>query len=402
MKEYTTEKPIEIFFVEINLRSRKWLLSCSYNRKTNLIADHLHCIGRGIDFFSSKYDNFIVLGDLNTEVSNSFMEQFCASYNLKRLIKNLHVSKVLIILILTNHLKCFQNSAVYETGISDFHKLTFTALKTYFQKAKPRIIKYRGYKHFDNNKFRDELIRELYSNNMQSDDLVRFTNTSKMILEKKAPLKERYVRYNQAKFMNKILQKAIMNRSRLLSRYRKEKTEVTRSAYKIQRNFCVKLLRKTRKQFYNNLNVKYITENKLFWKTVKPLFTDKTLKDERITLLENNKVVSDESKLVEIFGKYFGNIVQNLAIDGLTNISSDNETVTLRKAIEKYQDHASIKVIRESIDTTKNFSFDLINPECIIKIINNLDTSKATQQGDIPTKIIKDKRHFFIFYFCKL
>ena len=38
-----------------------------------------------------------------------------------------------------------------------------------------------------------------------------------MILEKKAPLKERYVRYNQVKFMNKNLQKAIMNRSRLLN-----------------------------------------------------------------------------------------------------------------------------------------------------------------------------------------
>ena len=40
-----------------------------------------------------------------------------------------------------------------------------------------------------------------------------------MILEKK---EEAYVRCNQAKFMNKILQKAIMNRSRLLNRYRKE------------------------------------------------------------------------------------------------------------------------------------------------------------------------------------
>ena len=100
-----------------------------------------------------------------------------------------------------------------------------------------------------------------------------------------------------------------MNRSRLLNRYRKEKTEATRSAYKRQRSFCVKLLRKTKKEFYNNLNVKYITENKLFWKTVKPSFTDKTLKDERITLVENNKVVSDESKLVEIFSKCFGNIV---------------------------------------------------------------------------------------------
>ena len=104
-----------------------------------------------------------------------------------------------------------------------------------------------------------------------------------------------------------------MNRSMLLNRYRKEKTEeATRSAHKRQINFCVKLLRKTKKEFYNNLNVKYITENKLFWKTVKPSFTGKTLKDERITLVENNKVVSDESELVEIFSKYFGNIVQIL------------------------------------------------------------------------------------------
>ena len=59
------------------------------------------------------------------------------------------------------------------------------------------------------------------------------------------------------------------------------------------------------------------------------------MKDERIILVENNKVVSDESKLVEIFSKYFGNIVQNLGIDGLTNVSSDNVVVTIRK-IERY------------------------------------------------------------------
>ena len=93
------------------------------------------------------------------------------------------------------------------------------------------------------------------------------------------------------------------------------------------------------------------------------------MKDERITLVENNKVVSDESKLVEIFSKYFGNIVQNLGIDGLTNTSSENDAVTIRQAIEKYQSHPSINVIRENIDTTNNFSFDLINPACISKII---------------------------------
>ena len=90
--------------------------------------------------------------------------------------------------------------------------------------SETKLDRNTNYKYFDNNNFRGELIRELSSNNIQSDDLTRFTNISKMILEKKAPLKERYVRYNQAKFMNKILQKAIMNRSKLLNRYRREKS----------------------------------------------------------------------------------------------------------------------------------------------------------------------------------
>ena len=64
----------------------------------------------------------------------------------------------------------------------------------------------------------------------------------------------------------------------------KRKIKATRCEYKRQINFCVKLLRKTKKLFYNNLNVKYITENKIFWKIVKHSFIDKTLKDERITI----------------------------------------------------------------------------------------------------------------------
>ena len=80
-----------------------------------------------------------------------FLEQFCASYNLKSLIKEPTCFQSFdnpssIDLILTNHPKYFQNSGVYETGISSLHKLTCTFLKAYFQKAKPRIIKHRDYK----------------------------------------------------------------------------------------------------------------------------------------------------------------------------------------------------------------------------------------------------------------
>ena len=37
----------------------------------------------------------------------------------------------------------------------------------------------------------------------------------------------------------------------------------------------------------------------------------------------------------------------------------------------------------------------MIDPEYISKIINNLDTSKTTQQGDSLTKVIKDNKYLF-------
>ena len=70
---------------------------------------------------------------------------------------------------------------------------------------------------------------------------------------------------------------------------------------------------------------------------------DKTLKEERITLGHNNKFVLDESELLDTFSKYFEYIVQNLGIDGLTNISSDNNTSTIRIAIDKYQNYPGIR-----------------------------------------------------------
>ena len=49
---------------------------------------------------------------------------------------------VLIDLILTNSPYSFQNSCVMETGLSDFHKMIVSVMKTYFQKLKPKIVQY--------------------------------------------------------------------------------------------------------------------------------------------------------------------------------------------------------------------------------------------------------------------
>ena len=68
-----------------------------------------------------------------------------------------------------------------------------------------------------------------------------------------------------------------------------KRSEQNRLSYVKQRNYCVSLLRKTKKDYYANLNVKDIVDNKQFWRTVKPLFSDKTKSNEKITFGEDER-----------------------------------------------------------------------------------------------------------------
>ena len=56
-------------------------------------------------------------------------------------------------LILNNRPNYFQENNVFEIGFSDCHKVIVKELKIGFQKLKHRIVAYRDYKHFDNERF---------------------------------------------------------------------------------------------------------------------------------------------------------------------------------------------------------------------------------------------------------
>ena len=56
-------------------------------------------------------------------------------------------------LIVTNRRKCFQDTVVFETGLSDFHKVSATVMKMYYTKQKHSIVHYRKFKNFCNDAF---------------------------------------------------------------------------------------------------------------------------------------------------------------------------------------------------------------------------------------------------------
>ena len=132
-----------------------------------------------------------------------------------------------------------------------------------------------------------------------------FENIFLQVLEKYAPRKRKIIRGNECPFMNKTLKKAIMKRSRLKNKYLKENTPENKTNYNQIRNYCVMLVRKSKKDYYSQLDTRDIIDNKKFWKTVKPMFTDKIKHTQNITLIDSGSIVSDNKHIAEIFNNFF-------------------------------------------------------------------------------------------------
>ena len=79
----------------------------SYNPHKSMISSHLDSVGKLLNDLHEKYDHFILIGDLNSEVCEEEMQIFCTTYSLKNLVKELTCFKNInnpscIDLILTN------------------------------------------------------------------------------------------------------------------------------------------------------------------------------------------------------------------------------------------------------------------------------------------------------------
>ena len=94
--------------------------------------------------------------------------------------------------------------------------------------------------------------KENFINN--DDGFQRFCQISLNALNKYAPRKKKYARGNEMLLFNKELSKAIMTRTKLRNIFLQNKSEESRIRYTKQRHFCVSLLRKTKKRYYENLN----------------------------------------------------------------------------------------------------------------------------------------------------
>ena len=150
----------------------------------------------------------------------------------------------------------------------------------------------------------------------------------------------------------------------------------------MQEHYYSSLLKRQKKQFDGNLDIKDVTDNRELWKTSKSLFSDKT-KSSITILLEKDKAVTGNSEIATTLNSCFTNVVKLLEIPESENIDQLYEQIktSTLKAIVKFRKQQVKKAINDSF-ANRSFSFSSI------------------EKKDVLLKILKENVDFFSNYIC--
>ena len=154
VSKHTLLDDIEGMIIEINLRKTKWLVLGTYHPPNQPDDYFFKAVGNALDQYLKTYEKFLLLGDFNAEDTEPILSEFLEQYEAKNIMKNKTLFKspdrpTCIDLFLTNSPHSFQNTMTISTGLSDFHKMIITVLKSSFIKLKARETYYRDYKNFN-------------------------------------------------------------------------------------------------------------------------------------------------------------------------------------------------------------------------------------------------------------
>ena len=205
---------------DFTISKKKWICFSVYRPPSyNNLIIFFEELTKSVCKAVNTYDNIIVMDDFNIDINkdnaigHDKLHVFCDTLKLTNLVKSetcyTNNHKSTIDLFLTNKPCSSQFTSVTEAGLSDYHRLITTFMKSYFSRLKSKIIHHRNFKRLDEQKFIADVKNADFS--FETDDpnenYSTLTNTFSLIVEKHAPLKKKIVRGNHAPFITKDLTK---------------------------------------------------------------------------------------------------------------------------------------------------------------------------------------------------
>ena len=129
-------------------------------------------------------------------------------------------------------------------------------------------------------------------------------------------LKKRDIRSSHKPFINNEISKAIKTIESLKNRFLQNRREENRKLFCKQRSKGVSLLQKSKKDYFENLNEKNITDNNISGKARNPSCQKKFIFLNKINLTEgeSNSLLTNWEEIAKELNNFFANAVKNLNI----------------------------------------------------------------------------------------
>ena len=147
-----------------------------------------------LEFYSTRYEEVIILGDFNIEAENKAMKGVLQEHTFYNLMKqntcfkgNRGSCKDLLI---PNSKFSFMKTNSFETGLSDHHHMKSTILKKKkIEKFEPKKLIYGNFKQFDSDQFKLNICNSMSDMRTHA----AFGNNFVSILDKHAPMKTKLI-----------------------------------------------------------------------------------------------------------------------------------------------------------------------------------------------------------------
>ena len=209
-------------------------------------------------------------------------------------------------------------------GLSDFHNIIGAAIKRFAPSQKPWIIHYRSFKKIAEPEFLYDIgcapfnMMEIFDDN---DDMAWYTSAHiRSVINEHAPMKSKVVKSASVPYMNSALRKAQYKRNMARNKFRKFGRHYWEENRRT-RNHVVNIRKISVRAYFKENCSKH---DKNFWATTSPFVTDKRFRDaNNIILRESDNIVTDPSRVSELFNDYFYSVAMDIGFDDCVTSISD-------------------------------------------------------------------------------
>ena len=205
---------VELLCTEATIRNEKWIFVSVYKQpkvRNNVLKCIFEDILNDIDLAKS---NVIIIGDINVNMLNTStdidIQELLDVYGLSNIVRTPTCFKgktpSLLDVIFVNKPKRFNPVITFNCGLSDCHNMVCVSTKLHVLPQNRKLIHYRSYKKFDENKFCADLISAPFHVSEVFDDIDDsywfFSSILNNVISEHAPIKTKVLKRTQVPYMN--------------------------------------------------------------------------------------------------------------------------------------------------------------------------------------------------------